>query len=198
MSESIELVASVYDQNRINIICIKCSLHGNVFNLSCRARQICTITFHDVNMIGGTIKLNNISVNLRNAQLEETNIEEFSYIGDNFYNEIHFEDSALSCSEGKSSWSCGMYFSNNKSATKVVCERSHINNFVFDLSVGQLMLIIRDLHVIMPDVFRVKVSNIEYLKVPAIIQFQNVSVFRKKCDLQQKDGTWIIEFSHHI
>ncbi len=177
MTESIKLVYSLDDGKGIKVICRSCFIENYVINVFCKTGKVCSITFQGFNMKGGTIKLNNISMTLRNALLEKVYIGGFSIKNpSNGYNEIYFEDSTISCYD---ILKCGLYFT-NISATKVAFETSYIYNFVIDISVGQLMLILMNSHVIMPEIFKVKVTNIEYLKIPAIIEFYNVSVVKNR------------------
>ncbi len=171
MSENMQLVSSANPQNEINIYCNDCLLGDSEISLSCETGTV--ISFLDFTMKGNIITLGNVHVNMYNAILEDTLIHNLPNLDESAYNELHFENSTLSCIE---TTNCGLLFT-NISATKVVFINSHLNNFRLDFSTSQLMVAFYETLITLPRI-RIKVTSLEYLRVPAIIQFDKVSAVK--------------------
>ena len=193
LTENIELAHSNNKTSGFNIICKGCLSKSHTINLSCTTVKICTISFHDFEMDGVIIILNNVNVTLRNVILDESVIENLAYLSENTYNEIYVENSTLSC---YGNTKCGLHLA-NLTAAKVVFVGCHLYNFRLDISVRQLMLIFYDTFVNMPSI-NVKVKSFEYLKIPALILFDKVTMVRnqtipKKSDILMKNTSEAID-----
>ncbi len=177
---SVDMV--IDQQHGIHVLCKGCSLIDSEINLSCNRGMTCSISFQNFSIRGCTIKLSNIYIAFRNAILEDTLIHDNSNLSESAgYNEIHFENSTLSCHEPTE---CGLHLANTDAA-KLVFTRSHVNQFGLDISVSQLMLTIYETDIIMP-IINVKVKSLEYLKIPTIVLFESVTLVRNRALLTEQ------------
>ncbi len=169
--ENIDFDEISVNQNEINIFCKECLFKNSEIRLSCKKGENCRISFHDLRIQGGNIRMNNTYLISKNVVLEDTVIETLPDLSISAYNEIHFEDSTLSCYEKQP---CGLYLTDIH-AVKVVFTSSQLYNYALNISMTQLMLIIYNTSLIMPHI-TVKVHSFEYLRVPAIIKLANVTM----------------------
>ena len=180
-SENI-VVYSVDKWNGINVFCKECSLKDNNINLFCEDFEVCTISFWNFRIQGGKIKLRSIYIIFMNAILEDSLIESIQDLSKRNYNEIHFENSSMSCYENVL---CGLYFI-NITATKIVFNSSYLHKFTLVISVGQLMMMIYDTYLITPNI-NVEAIIFEYLKIPAVIHFDNITMVRHRTHFIERE-----------
>ncbi len=177
---SVDIV--IDQQHETHVLCKGCSLIDSEINLSCNRGMTCSISFQNFSTRGCTIKLSYIYITFRNAILEDTIIHNYSNLSESAgYNEVRFENSTLSCYEPTE---CGFHLANTNAA-KLVFSRSHLNSFRLDISVSQLMLTFYETDIIIPSI-NVKVRSFEYLKIPTIIRFENVTLVRSRALLAEK------------
>ena len=186
MSEHIQSPKGTITQaTEINIFCKDCSLINSKIVLSCNVGRICRVFLINVIVKDSSIWLKHIYVTLSNVTLEQSLVKDFPHFlnkGNMTFekpgmldNHIQIEDSILSCFEPSK---CGLYLT-HASATKLVFVLSYLKNFRLEISVSQLIFICHGTHIIMPRV-KVNIRSFEYLKIPAIIEFDQVRVVRNR------------------
>ncbi len=166
--ERIEIPLLMDQHNGINIFCKITLLKNSELFLSCNVT--CNITFCGCIMKQSIVRISNIHITFRNVSMEDTHISDFSYSFDNGTNEIYFENSLLFCFDLIDR--CGLYLA-NISSTKLVLITSYLKDFRLNISISQLILIIRETKIITP-IMNVKVKSPEYLRILAIIYFDRV------------------------
>ncbi len=173
ISESLELSYILHQQSELNIICKECSVQDSEFNISCMSDFMCRILFGNFTMIRSVLNLRNIFITFRNATLEDSIVQDLGYFHQNGNNQIHFQNSTLSCTEALN---CGLNLG-DISATKIVVISSALYNFRLNISMSELILVFSHVSIIRPSIY-VKVMSLEYLKIPAIVQLEQVTVVK--------------------
>ncbi len=181
-SEYIELYHSVYQQNQTNIFCKEFLSEDNDISFLCEATKMCNISLHGCRMKKSTIRLSNVKITFVNAVIEQTLIQDSPSLSESYYNEIHFTNCTLSCFD--STDRCGLHL-DNSSAAKVVFINSYFTSFRINIFVSQLIVKFYKSHIIMPAI-TIKVRSLEYLRIPTFIQFNNVTVIKKKIILKRE------------
>ncbi len=178
ISENLKLTYQANQETEINLFCKGCALLNSEISLSCNSDKMCKMTLTDVIVKNSFIRLNNIHIMFSNVTLEQTLVQDQSKNGNNL---IQFESSTLSCVELSN---CGLYLKNS-SAAKVIFLESRLNNFRVDISIGQLIFVCKKTDIIMPRV-NINVRSFEYLKIPAIVEFDQVTAIRNTAQLDKK------------
>ncbi len=186
ISESMELIYPSNNLKGVDIFCNACLLKDSDLNLFSKTGDILPISFNNFRIEGCMIKLTNISLILSSVTLQETLIEGIAYPNETFYNEMYFKNSTLSCHNNDESSKCGLYLTDINSA-KVVLVSSQLHHFKLKISVRQLILMFNDSHITMPKII-VNVTCLEYLRIPAIIEFHNVTVTNNKKSIERNNN----------
>ncbi len=149
--------------------CKECMLKNTDVTLSGYIDRIYFINF---TMVGGTIKLSNVSVTFQNTSLNEVLIQDYKETTEDVNNQIHFEHSNMSCSD---SHECGLKLTES-TAAKITFIKSKLTNFRLVLTVSQLVLTFQSETVILEPRIDVTVTSPEFLKIPAIIRFEKTTI----------------------
>ncbi len=165
----------ILHKTSINIFCKRCILLDSEITLSCQVDKICSMLLSHVVVKDSTIRLHNIYVIFSNVTLDQTVIEKAPFYSEKGNNQIQFENSTLTCSEPND---CGLYFT-NISATKIIFVWSNLNNFRLEVLTSQLIFICHETYISMSRI-NINVRSFEYLKIPAIIEFDQVKVVGNK------------------
>ena len=181
MSETLELFYQIDHKTEMYILCKECLLSNSEITLSCKSDKICKMTLRGIIVKESTIRLSNIQISFSNVTLEQTLIQDFPYYSEKDNCQIQFEFSTLLCFEpGK----CGLFLTNIRAA-KVIFIQSRLNNFRVDISISQLIFISHDTRINLPRV-KINVTSFEYLRIPTIIEFDQVTVVGNRVNQGKK------------
>ena len=172
--ERIEVPPLVHQHNAISIFCNNCLLKDYEIILGCQEDMICNVNLLNCIIEESKIRISNIYVTFRNVSMDDSIISDFSNSSDNGTNEVHIENSSISCL--KSINGCGLHLA-NISSTKLVVTTSNLDNFKLKISVSQLILIFHKTYIIMPTI-SVNVKSPEHLRIPAIIHLDKVTFLK--------------------
>ena len=173
VSESVELFYTDDNEGGIYVYCKLCQVVNSEVTLFCNESRICKMLLREFIMKGNTIRLSNIYIDFINATIEQTTILDMSNNSGKASNQIHFMVSTLSCIE---QGNCGLCLVNNNIA-KVAFVQSYLDNFRIDISVSQLKMILLETDITLPS-FSIKTRSLEYLRIPTIIQFNQVTMVK--------------------
>ena len=181
ISETLELFYQIDRETDINILCKECLLLNSEITLSCKSDKMYEMMLRDIIVKESTIRLSNIHIIFSNATLEQTLIQDFPYCSEKDNFQIQFEFSTLLCFEPGN---CGLFLT-IISAAKVIFIQSRLNNFRVYISISQLIFISHDTQINLPRI-NINVTSSEYLRIPTIIEFDQVTVDRNRVDQDKK------------
>ncbi len=157
------------ETDTVTLHCRECNLVNSDVTLSSYFGQV---YFIDFIMVGGTINLGNVSVTFQNTSLNEVLIQDYKVTTENINNQIHFENSNISCSD---SHECGLALKESNAA-EITFIKSKLTNFKLLVTVSQLILTFQSETVILEPSIDVTVTSPEFLKIPAIIRFEKTTI----------------------
>ena len=197
ISNSIELLSDYEISNEVNIICQECVIENSKFSLSCRYAETCRITLNNLTMRQCNLQLGNVHAHFKNMTLEDVFIKDTSNINKVGSNQINFENAAFYCLGSDTFESvCGIQI-NNKNTLKIQLTKSQFFGFRIDVSVSQLMLTFHEVMFSKPMIDVHVISN-EYLRIPAIVRFEKVTVVSHNTDQSNSTNSLRIKSKIHF
>ncbi len=167
ISEDIEITNNKTGGRAITVLCISCVIDDSNVTFHNYLGQMPHVSFFNFTIMNSKMQLQNIHVDFKEAMIEQVMIQDY----ENAPNQIHFEQSSLTCFDMQT---CGLLLLHS-SIVKCVIRQSHLNHFKLDLSTQDLMLVIKDTIMVQPDI-HVTVHSPAFLRVPSLIQFHNLTV----------------------
>ena len=155
------------EENEIVIVCKSCLLKDSKMTLYGSSGKAGHVMFVNFTIRGSSIVLSNTFVTFKDVVLEQVIIQDSEKVP----NQVYFEGSTLSCFDLET---CGLALLNS-TFVKCIIKNSRLTTFTLELNTEDLMLVINDTVFLQPDIL-VRVHSKAYLRVPAFIQFHNITV----------------------
>ncbi len=186
ISENIELLNKDGKLNGVAISSKELIILNCTFSISCPLGKPCDVSLIGITMIGCHMYLNNVHVIFFDVNLESVLITDCLSCALKCSNQIHFGNSTFYCSTDTTS--CGLRLSKTE-VGKIELVTSEFFNFVLYADVSQVVLIFSQTLFIQP-VINIKVQSLEYLKIPAIMGFTDVTVISENQYLLHRSVFW--------
>ena len=158
----------------LSIICTRCVFENITLEIAGNRTMTCIIIFTNVAMKKCRIVLFNTHVIFNNASLEQVLIEDKPFLTEKGKIQVRFENSELLCQDMRT---CCLKLVHSYTV-RLISLNSHLMYFKFQIDVSIVMFTLVDTTLFMSGI-DILSRFPEYLRIPTIVKFHNVTVDNK-------------------